>query len=290
MKQLFSIILIFSTVFCYGQDENKDFENLVKLGEIYSKNVNATGEQFKKSVEELRTPALNHIIDALIAIGQDDEKLLTKQFLVKPDAKELKYWYVLREIHYNNQKKDSARPNNIVAKEILEQEIDERWLLDNYYYRIRSGIGKIFNTKDLSGFNFSLDDYGLKDETEKAILFFAITEALAGRFKVLHMMKNYDKLLEFSNKLPKINGRPYYEYTLFSFKDFEWIGYNKIESYKERYIGNLYSVLNGHLAALSEKNQIPEMRVLYTKSVLSIPEYFQYSGGMRKQLQELYNK
>jgi hypothetical protein len=73
----------------FGQ-EKTDFDNLVKLGEIYSKNVNATGEEFKKEVEKLRTPELNHIIDALVAVGEGDKKLLTKEFLSKPSEKELK--------------------------------------------------------------------------------------------------------------------------------------------------------------------------------------------------------
>lgn len=113
----------------FGQ-EKTDFDNLVKLGEIYSKNVNATGNEFKKEVEKLRTPELNHIIDALIAVGEGDKKLLTKGFLSKPSEKELKYWYVLREIHYNNQPENSEpRPSEDIAKETLETEIDSRWLL-----------------------------------------------------------------------------------------------------------------------------------------------------------------
>lgn len=291
MKQLFTVLFLTFTLFSFGQENNADFENLVKLGEIYSKNINATGDDFKKAVEELRTPGLNHIIDALIAVGEGDQKLLTKEFLSKPSEQELKYWYMLREIHYNNQSENSEpRPNDQVAKETLESDIDSRWLLENYYYRIRGGITKMFNDKDLSKFNIDLEGYGLESETEKAMLFFAISNSLTQRFQVLKMIKNYDKLLEFANKLPTFNGKPYYEYTSFGFEDFDWIGYDKTESYKERHLGDLYSALTGHFSALAEKEKTDEMRNLYFNSILFIPDYFKYSGGMEKDFQQLYNQ
>lgn len=289
-KILIFAFLLFS-VFSYGQKENQDFDNLVKLGEIYSKNVNATGDEFRNSVEKLRTSNLDHIIDAMIAVGKGDEKLLTKEFLSKPNELELKYWYVIREIHYNNvSKEQKPRPNNIVAKEILESEISEKWLLDNYYYRIRGGIAKIFNDADLSEYNFNLNNYGLKNETEKAILYFELTDAMTQRFKVLQMLKNYDKLLEFADKLPTFNGKPYYEYTSFDFEDFDWIGYDKIESYKERNIGNVFQSVNAYFSAFAEKKESEKMREIYFKSILFIPKYFQYSGAMEKDLKELYNQ
>jgi len=291
MRYFFTTTLTFLVMMAFGQSQNQDFENLVRLGEIYSKNVNASGDEFKKTIDELRTPNLNHIIDALIAVGEADKKLLTKEFLTKPSEMELKYWYVLREIHYNNQSKEKEpRPNDIVAKEILAKDIDSRWLLNNYYYRIHGGIAKIFNTEDLSSYNFNLDDYGLENETEKAILFFSITNSLTQRFSVLQMMKNHDKLLEYASKLPTFNGKPYYEYHLFGFEDFEWIGYDKIENYKESHLGSLYATLNGHFVALSEKGKTTELQDLYFKSILFIPDYFKYSGGMESDLKELYKK
>lgn len=289
MKQIFTILFLSITILSFGQ-EKSDFDNLVKLGEIYSGN-STTGDNFKNSVEELRTPGLNHIIDALIAVRRGDKKFLTKDFLSKPSDQELKYWYVLREIHYNRQSKNSEpRQAKEIAKEILQKDIDSRWLLDNYYYRIHSGIAKMFNDKDLSKYDIDINDYGLENDTEKAILFFAISNSLTEKFKVLQMMKNYDKLLEFVNKLPTFNGKPYYEYTSFDFEDFEWIGYNKTESYKERHLGNLYSSLSGHFSALAEKEKKDKMRNLYFNSILFIPDYFKYSGEIEKDLQHLYNQ
>jgi hypothetical protein len=291
MNKILTFTLLLFSILVYGQKENQDFDNLVKLGEVYSKNVNATGEEFRNSVEKLRTTNLDHIIDAMIAVGQGDKKLLTNEFLSRPNELELKYWYVIREIHYNNVSKEKEpRPNDIVAKEVLESTIDERWLLDNYYYRIRGGIAKIFNDADLSEYNFNINDYGLKNQTEKAMLYFALTDAMTQRFKVLQMLKNYDKLLEFAKKLPTINDKPYYEYVDFDFDDFDWAGYDKTESYKERHIGNVFQSVNAYFSAYTEKKETEKMREIYFNSILFIPKYFKYSGAMENDLKEIYNQ
>ncbi|RNC85665.1 MAG: hypothetical protein ED557_02520 [Balneola sp.] len=288
---LITSILLLSICFTYGQSNNIDLENLVKIGEIYSSNVNASGEELSESLESLRGPELDKLINTLIAVGSADENLLTKEFLSKPSFKELKYWYVLREIHYNNLSEDPEKRSSIqVAEQTLEEDLDSRWLLSNYYYRIRGGIAKLFNENDLRNYNIELDTYGLQSETEKAILFFEIVEALTGRFQVLQMMNNHDKVLEFADKLPSFNGKPYYEYTSFSFADFEWIGYEKIESYKERHLGDLYSSINSHFTALYTKEKDEDFRNLYFNSILFIPDYFKYSGSMENDLQVLYNQ
>lgn len=163
-------------------------------------------------------------------------------------------------------------------------------MLDNYYYRIMGGIARLFNTADLSQHDFDFDEYGLKDDTERAILFFSLTDALIIRFQVLKMVKNNDKLLEFASKLPSFNGRPYFEYADFNFEDFDWIGYDKTESYKQKCLGNLYSYLGSHFEALAEKNEGEKARTLYVKSILSRPEFFKYAGKMEKDLKDIYKK
>lgn len=263
----------------------------MKLGEVYSNDINANGVNFKKSVEELRTPGLNHIIDALIAMGEGDPKLLTREFLSKPSQQELKYWYVIREIHYNNEA-DALEtvPNEVIAKKVLEDDIDSRWLLDNYYYRIQDGIARLFNDADLSEQNINLDELGLEDDTEKAILFLSVTKALTERFQVLKMVRNNDKLLEFASKLPTFNNKPYYEFVAFDFDDFKWVGAGELESYKARHLASLYAVIDAHFTALAEKERTTEMRNLYFNSILYIPDYFQYSEGAEKELRKLYKK
>lgn len=296
MKNNIIIILIISflifPLLSQGQSQlNEDELNkLVRIGELYSSNPNARGKKFKKSTKALRSTKFNHIIDALILIGKGDKKLLTNKYLTRPTNEELKYWYVIREIHYNLQSEnETPKSSKDVATEILEKEIDERWLVDNYYYRIQSGIATLFNDKNLSKYNFELDDYGLKNDTEKAILYFNLINALGVRFKVLQMLKNDDQLLKFAEKMPTINGKNYYEYTNFDFEDFDWIGYDKIESYKTRHLEGFYSILLAHFSALANKNFVTESRSIYFQSILYIPKYFEYTAT-KGFLNDLYTR
>lgn len=293
MKQiLFLIVLITSTITKEQiKLEPKDLNNLITIGEIYSLNTNARGEKFAKSLDALRTPKLNPIIDVFISVGKGDKTILEHQFLERPNDEELMLWYVIREIHYNRiNKKNTPKPNLVVANDILKSQIDSRWLLDNYYYRIHGGIANLFNEADLSEFNFDIENLGFKDNTEKAIFYFNMMESLAGgRFKVLQMMKNNKKIIEFSDRLPKFNGKDYYNYKNFDFDDFEWIGYDESKRYKEVNLGILYNTLIAQFAATVELKGKKEAQEIYFNSILHEPKYFKYSQA-KDDLQLLFDK
>ena len=290
MKYLLPSIFFFISTNLLSQISNEDFPNLIELAEIYSKDNNGFGENYISSIEKLRTKNLNHIIDALILISKGDKKIFSSEFLSKPDSIELKYWYVLREIHYNNQSESKKISSEDIAKKILNNKIDSRWLLDNYYYRLHGGFAKIFNEEDLSNINFDLEEYKLENETEKAILFFNLSNSFIQRFKILNQMKNPDKLLEFESRLPNFNGKPYFEYLAFGFEDFDWVGYEKVESYKTRHIKNLFDSLLSNMVALGEKNQYEDAIYLYFNSILSKPEFFKYSENLERELNSLYQQ
>lgn len=271
--------------------ERADLDNLIAISLLYSSNPNASGEAFARSLDSLRTPKLNRIADALIAVGKGDKTILENRFMARPNDEELVLWYVIREIHYNRvNEKITPRPDTVVAKEVLSKEIDSRWLLDNYYYRIHGGIASLFNDADLSKYDFKMDKLGFRDETEKAIFFLNMMDALAGaRFKVLRMLKNDNKILDFADKLPKFNGKEYFYYTDFDYDDFDWIGYDKTESYNERQIGNLYAALLAQFGATAEQGDRREAKEIYFHSILHEPKYFKFTKS-KDDLQALYDQ
>lgn len=271
--------------------EQTDLNNLIAISELYSHNTNASGDKFAKSIDSLRTTKLNHIVDALIAVGKGDKTILETRFLARPNDEELVLWYVIREIHYNRKnEKITPRQDAVVANEILSKKIDSRWLLDNYYYRIHGGIASLFNDADLSKYNFNIDSLGFKDETEKGIFFLNMMDALVGgRFKVLKMMKNNKKILDFCDKLPKFNGKEYYYFKNFDYDDFDWIGYDKTESYNEWHIGDLYSKLIAQFSATAELRDKKDAQEIYFNSILHEPKYFKFTQS-KEDLQSLYDK
>lgn len=288
------LLLSFGLVtFCNAQTKLsvKDFDNLVALAQLYSKNNMAKGEAFKKTADSLRTPILDHVVETLITIGKGDTTLLQKRFLQRPNSDDLRYFYVIREIHYNNSSENkNPLPASEVARKVLSESINENWLLDNYYYRLCSGMGMMFNQADISMRNINIDELGLKNETERSIAFLNITEALIhGRFRVLSYMKNNKRIDEFSRKMPMINDKPYYYFTSLSLSDFDWIGYQKTESYNTRHIGNFLELLLVHLSAEISVGDNTTARDIYRNSILSKPDYFKYSS-QKQTLQELYDK
>jgi len=166
MKIFLTSLLLFSTFFSNAQLKlpNKDLTNLIAISELYSKNTNANGDNFIHAIDSLRTPTLNNIADALIEVGKGEKTIFTARFLSRPSETDMTMWYVIREIHYNMTSKSSThRPNVDVANEVLSKKIDERWLLDNYYYRIHGGIGYLFNTADLSKIDINIETLGLQN-------------------------------------------------------------------------------------------------------------------------------
>lgn len=293
MKTFLTSFLIFVFSFCQAQLklDKKDLKNLIAMGEIYSLNPNARGEEFAKSMDSLRTPKLNNIVDTSIEIGKAEKTILDSKFLSRPSNDELIMWYVIREIHYNRVSK-TKKPRDVkdVAADVLSRKIDERWLLDNYYYRIRGAIATLFNESDLSAVNINIETLGFKNKTEKAIFFFNIVDGLIGsRFKVLMTLKKNDKIVEFIKKLPKFNNKDYYYYQDFDFEDFDFIGYEITESYKKRDINNLYDTLIGHFIASSYIDGKKSGEVVYYNSILYQPKYFEFSVA-KKDLETIYER
>ncbi|MEN2413073.1 hypothetical protein [Flavobacterium mesophilum] len=291
MKKLIIVVFAFFIAMTNAQVklDKKDLNNLIAISEIYSKNTNATGAQFAKSMDSLRTPKLNPICDALIEVGKGEETILSPKYLSRPTNEELTLWYVIREIHYNLvSETKKPRPNIDVANEVLSQKIDERWLLDNYYYRIHGGIATLFNTADLSSKNIDIESLGFKNQTEKCIFYFGMTNALVGgRFKVLLMLKKYDKILAFASKLPTFNDKKYFYYTDLDFDDFNWTGYEENKSYSEVNFDNLYHVLIAQFMANSELKNKKEAQEIYFNSILVKEKYFKYSA-LKNDLDYLY--
>lgn len=259
----------------------KETANLVKVGEVYSRDVNLRGADVASSLNEHRSTKLERLIDTLLAINKGDGSILEERFLKRPSDEELYLWYALREIHYNRTNKEKEpRPNAEVAKETLSKKIDRRWLVDNYYFRIRSGIGMHFNEADLSKTDLRIEQLGLKDNTEKAIFFFNVMQALGGgRFLVLQSVGNFQRIRDFTKRFPTFDGKPYFEFTAFDYEDFDWIGYEKVESYNSRHLDTYYATLIGHYRAEAEAGDKARADMIRKRSILNEPKYFRFSSN-----------
>lgn len=217
-------------------------------------------------------------IDQLLVSTDKPEKVMDSRFLNRPSHADLVFWYVVREFHYNGLKQDAENEElSAILDRILLDTISEYWLLDNYYYRISDRVAQHFNKADLSNWNFQLDSMGFIDQTEKAIFFFAITNACGERLSVM-AFTGQGKPMDVIQRFPKFNDKPYYYFTDFSYPDFNWIGFEKTESYNTRHLGKFYTLLLNHYGFLIKNNKPDEAEELFKNSLLSQPEFFKYSG------------
>ncbi len=293
MKKTIVLLFIFLPFINFSQVklDKIDLNNLVAIGELYSKNLNVNGEDFINTINSLRTLKLNNVVETLIETGKGDNHILLAKYLTRPNDEELLLWYVIREIHYNQIKETKFRTSNLdIANKVLSQNIDKRILLDNYYYIVRGGISKLFNDADLSNINIEIEKLGFKNQDEKSIFFLNMVDALIGpRFKVLLMVKKNDKIVAFSEKMPTFDGKKYYYYTNLDFEDFDWIAYDKTQSYKQVNMDNLYWTLIAHFFSVSQLKTKSEAQDIYFNSILHQPKYFKFSS-QEKDLQFLYDK
>lgn len=288
MKNLGLIILGLQICFqAFGQITLSDNEigTLTEICNQYNVGLKESSlHDFKNTSPE----RFNGFINQLIISKDKPKKILDNELLKRPTHEELIFWYVIREFHYNNSEPDSLqKTQREIIDWILQDTIDERWLLDNYYYRISGRLKSLFNKANLSKYNFETDKLGFQNETEKAIFFFFVVNSCGQRLSIMRMTDKGDPE-SVIKRMPKINGDYYYKYQNFDYKDFDWIGYKKIESYNERHLGNYYSVLINHMDILFENKLAKEAHVIFDNSILSRPEYFKFSKN-EERLNKSYN-
>jgi len=228
-------------------------------------------------------------IAQLLASKANNDTMPAEDYFRKPSKDQLLLWYAIRELHYH---KSADASSNLTQEQILHQlsntVIDDRWLLDNYYYRIQSRISMLFNTADLSQHNFQLADLGLNTPVEQAIFVYFITKACGQRLSVMRFTGKGNPKATL-DRFPKINGRDYYYFTNFEYPDFEWVGYQKKESYNERHLNSFYELLLNHIEIEISAGEIDKAKQIYRNSILSKPDLFKYSKS-EKALVDLHKK
>ena len=200
-------------------------------------------KDLNRNIPENLKPATAFISEAI----SSKSSLLSTEFLSRPDIKTLRDIYIIRAINLNIRKENQVDNYNLIDS-LLKKEISAYELLDNYYEMLFTSVGNKNQPFNLSKINLNLKDYNLLDETEKGILVLqAMNLCGTSIWGYMNIPKpaNTKKALEFINKFPEINGRPYYQFTDFYFKDFEMIIIEDEgpQSYKSYYLNKFFETL-----------------------------------------------
>ena len=254
-KLLISSIICFMTLSLFAQEVSHS--QILFLAKTYH-NYMFRNEPTKDVMNELHSisdPALVSSADFIAQTITSKNKILTTPYLKRPDNQTLKQLYIIREVNLNLSEKEPLDNDHLIDS-LQNAEILVYELVDNYYGLLFTAVGNKNQPFNLAKVNFKMNEYDLKDDTEKAIFFFKCM-SLCGTniwgFINIAKPMNTKKAYEYIKKFPKFNGRPYYEYQDFYFKDFEMeiVKSNGVESYKSYYLNKYFETLLYHLICLN---------------------------------------
>ena len=136
-------ILLLSTITLNIYSQSLDLnEDLIELGKYYRNYMfrnNPSPETFEK-LNNLRVDELNPTIEFIKQTVISHNDLTDEKYLKLPNAKTLKYIYIVREINLNIREENPVDNQELIAN-ILGSDVNYNSLIDNYYDMLFSGIG-----------------------------------------------------------------------------------------------------------------------------------------------------
>lgn len=277
--------------------QNSEYDKgLVELAKMY-KNFHFRSDPPRNVYQEINSIPSDKLLKAKKFISEvvtSNNKLLTSEFLTKPDTITLKSLYIIRGVNWNMHE-DEAEDNTIVVDSLKNEKTDYHELVSCYYGMLFSAIGNKNKPFDLSAVNFSLNNYNLSNDTEKGIFFLMSMRTFGSMiWGYINVPKppNYKKALDYIKKYPKYNGINYYRYTDLNFKDFKLTTDKRKpkESFKNYYINKYVETLMYHSLCLSQKKKYrKEKDNLLLESILRNDSYWQYTE-YKPTLEKIFKK
>lgn len=293
------IIVLFLTLI-FSQNifsQNNEYDKgLVELAKTY-KNFHFRSDPPNTVYQEINSISSEKLLDAKNFISEivtSNNKLLTSEFLTKPDTITLKSLYIIRGVNWNMHEAE-AEDNIIVVDSLKNEKTDYHELVSCYYGMLFSAIGNKNKPFDLSEVNLSLNNYNLSNDTEKGIFFLMSMRTFGTMiWGYINVPKppNYKKALDYIKKYPKYNGIDYYRFTDLNFKDFKLTTDKRKpkESFKKYYINKYVETLMYHSLCLSQKKKYrKEKDNLLLESILRNDSYWQYTE-YKPTLEKIFKK
>jgi len=211
-----------------------------------------------------------------------DNNLLTKDYLSRPDDETLMQIYIVRAINHNVMDEDPI-DNDKLVDSLQTTKIPVYELIDNYYDMLFTAVGNKNQPFNLSRVDLKINDYNLKDDTEKGIVFLKCMQ-LCGTtiwgYMNIPKPPNTKKAFDNIKLFPKVNGLPYYQFNDFQFTDFDMVIIKDkgLQSYKSYYLNKYYETLLYNLICLSkEGGSEKEKNDLLLGSILKQRNLYKYT-------------
>ena len=294
MKKYLSLFLFCAIALgLHAQDNHQLTVFLAKTYDSFMLRNQPTKEVMKE-LKGIADPEMKATVDFITQAITTKNKMLTPRYLTRPDDRTLKQVYIVRAVSHNLDEKNPV-DNDWLIDSLTRADIAVYELVDNYYEMLFLAVGNKNQPFNLAKTNFRMNDYQLKDDTERGILFLKCMRfcgsTIWGYINIAKPM-NTAEAYKYIKRFPKFNGQPYYQYDDFSFADFEMIIIKDRgkESYKSYYLNKYYETLLEHLLCLKkEGGSDKEIEDLLLGSILrkrSLYDYTQY----KEMLEELFHE
>jgi hypothetical protein len=285
MLKQFIIIIAIVTFSIEGHCQSLN-DDLIRLAKIY-RNFHFSNDPPKDVVEQLNIISSAELRISKEFIGElikKNNKITTRQYLTKPDSLTLKHIFTIRSINWNLFEAD-PKDNYKLIDSLNRFPASNYEKLACYYGLIFVSVGNKNAQSKMSTENFTLDDYGLKDDTEKGIFFLKSMETFGSMiWGYMNIVKppNFEKALTLIKEFPQYNGQPYYQFQDLNFQDFNLTTDKRKpkESFKKFYINKYLNTLLYHSMCLGQKKKMKkEQEDLMLGSIMRNESYYKFSDN-----------
>lgn len=271
-------------------------QKLIELGKLYRDFMfrnEAKKTDLKTATADIpegMKPAAEFIEETI----KSSNKILSKKYLTRPDDNTLKQIYIINAVCMTS-KTETAIDKNHLVDSLSGKNIPVHEMVDNYYDMLLTSEINKNQASNIHKFDFVLKDYKLNDEVEAGILVLHVlnfcNRQIWGYMNIVKPANTKEAFAQIK-KFPRVNGRPYFQYTDFSFPDFEMVidAEKGMQSYKSFYLNRFYELLLMHLICLNkEGGSEKETYDLMLGSIMkerSLYKYTKYSDVLEDMFKE----
>ena len=274
--------LAFGSVSAFGQGLN-DVQEVVALAKFYRTNHGISGSEDASLIAKYQGTKFEHVASFIQEAAKSNNRIIEREYLACPDSVTLKIFHTIIRVNFNMYEAD-PKENTDVAEAYLKKRVSRYEQIQEYYSSLFISVINKDRPFDYSKRNWDLDSLGFRDEKEKSVFFLVFIDELGSQLSsYLNASRgpNWNGIEEYAPLLPEINGKPYYQFDEFYFKDFKMNIYKQDRYFKEYYLPLFYDVLVAHLLMLEQKKRLnTEINDLLLTSILSKKQYYSYCKRM----------
>lgn len=284
MKNIFTVIAVLITFSIAAQDLNTTQE-IINLAKIYRGNHGLSGldDNSTSIFDKYNDTKFETVAKFIEESTKKKNRIIESEFLTRPDSSTLKIFHTIIMVNYNMYESDPMDNEKVVEK-YLKKDISVYEQIQQYYGSLFVSVINKNRPFDYANLNWNLTELGLKDDKEQAVFFLVFMDKLGSQISSFHgAMRgpNWDGIEKYVKLLPKINGKNYYEFDAFYFKDFKMTIYKKNRYFKEYYMPKFYDILVAHILMMEQKEfDRTEITKFLLTSILSQKQYYEYCTQM----------